>query len=120
MITKLKSKIHRATVIESNLNYEGSCAIDRELMEAANIQEYEQLHLYNVTNGQRIITYAICSDIPGMISLNGSAARHGQMGDKIIICTYVLQSPDIESNPISVFVNENNTIRQFTNIQNHS
>jgi len=88
MITMLKSKIHRATVIESNINYEGSCAIDEELMFLANIRQYEQLHIFNVNTGQRLVTYAIPSDIKGMISLNGSAARCGVAGDKIIICTY--------------------------------
>lgn len=88
MITILKSKIHRATVIETDLECEGSCVIDEQLMYDAHIQPYEQLHIFNVTTGQRLITYAIPSHEEGMVSLNGSAARYGVPGDKIILCAY--------------------------------
>lgn len=113
MITLLKSKLHRASISEVNIDYEGSCAIDEELMYAACIQEYEQLHIFNVNTGDRFVTYAIKSDVGGMISLNGSAARCGVVGDKIIICTYQ-QLPIIHDpvHPKLVMLTENNEIVQ--------
>lgn len=88
LITVLKSKIHRAKVTEANLDYVGSCAIDRELLELANIQEYEQIHIFNVNNGERFVTYAIPSDIKDEISVRGSAARKVMVGDILIIAAY--------------------------------
>jgi aspartate 1-decarboxylase len=82
-----KSKIHRATVTEANLDYEGSITIDRELMRAADILPYEQVHVVNVTNGERLVTYAIEGG-PGEICLNGAAAHKGKAGDIVIIITY--------------------------------
>ena len=77
--TLLKSKIHRATVTHCELHYEGSCAIDENLLEAANIVENEQIHIWNINNGERFITYAIKGERgSGMISINGSAARRAQ------------------------------------------
>lgn len=87
--TMLKSKIHRATVTESNLHYEGSMTIDRELMEAADILPYEQIQVYNIANGERFSTYAIEGPAgSGVICLNGAAARKGLAGDLVIIATY--------------------------------
>jgi len=88
-ITMLKSKIHRATVTHAELHYEGSCAIDTDLLEAANILPFEQLHIYNVNNGERFTTYAI--EAPrgsGTIGVNGAAAHKASSGDLLIICTY--------------------------------
>ena len=88
-ITMLKSKIHRATVTHAELHYEGSCAIDADLLEAANILPFEQLHIYNVNNGERFSTYAI--EAPrgsGTIGVNGAAAHKASSGDLLIICTY--------------------------------
>jgi len=88
-ITMLKSKIHRVTVTHAELHYEGSCAIDTELLEAANILPFEQLHIYNVNNGERFTTYAI--EAPrgsGTIGVNGAAAHKASAGDLLIICTY--------------------------------
>jgi aspartate 1-decarboxylase len=82
-----KSKIHRATVTEANLDYEGSITIDRELMRAADILPYEQVHVVNVTNGERLVTYAI-EGRSGEICLNGAAAHKGKAGDIVIIITY--------------------------------
>ena len=85
----LKSKIHRATVTDAQLNYEGSVTIDHELMAAANIVEHEQVHIYDVNNGNRLITYAIRgSASSGTICINGAAARLVSPGDLIIICAY--------------------------------
>jgi aspartate 1-decarboxylase len=110
LITVLKSKIHRATVTDANLGYVGSCAIDEDLMIAANIRTHEQIHIYNINNGERFTTYAIPSDIPGTISLNGSAARKGVIGDILIIATYGMISDTDFHEPTVIFVNENNKL----------
>jgi len=87
--TMLKSKLHRATVTHSELHYEGSCAIDEALLDAANIHEYEQIQIYNVTNGERFTTYAIrAARDSGIISVNGAAAHKANPGDLVIIATY--------------------------------
>ncbi|HEY0263452.1 MAG TPA: aspartate 1-decarboxylase [Granulicella sp.] len=86
----LKSKIHRATVTRSDLNYEGSVAIDPALLEAADIQPFEAVHVWNITNGSRLQTYAIPGhDGSGEICLNGAAARLAQAGDLVIIASFV-------------------------------
>jgi aspartate 1-decarboxylase len=85
----LKSKIHRATVTEADLNYEGSVTIDADSMRAADIVEYEQVHIYDVTNGNRIITYAMVGPAgSGMICINGAAAHKVHPGDLVILATY--------------------------------
>src|SRR5262249_53435191 len=87
--TLLKSKIHRATVTDANLHYDGSLTIDRELMLAAGIIEFEQLHIYDVNNGNRLITYAISGEAgSGTICINGAAAHLVHTNDLIIVCTY--------------------------------
>ncbi|MEW6415178.1 MAG: aspartate 1-decarboxylase [Pseudomonadota bacterium] len=87
--TMLKSKLHRATVTHAELHYEGSCAIDETLLDAANIHEYEQIQIYNVTNGERFTTYAIrAARDSGIISVNGAAAHKARPGDLVIIATY--------------------------------
>jgi aspartate 1-decarboxylase len=87
--TMLKSKLHRARVTHSELHYEGSCAIDEGLLEAANIREYEQIQIYNVNNGERFTTYAIRAQRgSGIISVNGAAAHKANPGDIVIIVTY--------------------------------
>jgi aspartate 1-decarboxylase len=85
----LKSKLHRACVTHAELDYEGSCAIDKELMDAVEMSPNEQLHIYNITNGERFVTYAIAAE-PGsrIISINGAAAHKASPGDRIILCTY--------------------------------
>lgn len=88
-LTALKAKIHRATVTHSELHYEGSCAIDGRLLELSGIAEYEQIHIYNVNNGERFVTYAIrAEDGSGVISVNGAAAHKADPGDLVIICAY--------------------------------
>ena len=85
MIQILKSKLHRAIITEVHLDYEGSCAIDEELLEAASINEYEMIHIYNLNNGNRFTTYAIKAERgSGTISLNGAAAYKGNKDDLII------------------------------------
>jgi aspartate 1-decarboxylase len=89
--TMLKSKLHRATVTHSELHYEGSCAIDETLLGAANIHEYEQIQIYNVTNGERFTTYAIrAARDSGIISVNGAAAHKANPGDLVIIATFAV------------------------------
>ncbi len=89
--TLLKSKIHRARVTHGELHYEGSCAIDEELLDAANLRENEQVHIWNVDNGERLITYALRAPRgSGIVSLNGSAARRAAPGDLVIIAAFAL------------------------------
>lgn len=87
--TMLRAKLHRATVTEADLHYEGSCGIDENLLEAADMHEFEQIDLYNVDNGERFSTYIIKAPRgSGTVSLNGAAARKAHVGDRLIICTY--------------------------------
>ena len=109
--TLLKSKIHRVAVTQCELHYEGSCAIDENLLEAANIAENEQIHIWNINNGERFITYAIRGERgTGMISVNGSAARRASAGDLIIIAAFAQVHEDnvVAHQPKLVFVNEKN------------
>lgn len=88
-LTLLKCKLHRARVTHAELDYEGSCAIDARLLELAGLREFEQLHIYNVSNGERFSTYAITAEAgSGVISINGAAAHKARVGDRIIICAY--------------------------------
>ena len=87
--TMLKSKLHRVTTTHADLHYEGSCAIDEDLLEAADIRENEQIDIWNVNNGERFTTYAIRAERgSGVISVNGSAARRAAPGDILIIATF--------------------------------
>ena len=87
--TMLKSKLHRVTATHADLHYEGSCAIDEDLLDAAKIREYEQIDIWNVNNGERFTTYAIRAErSSGVISVNGSAARRAAPGDILIIATF--------------------------------
>lgn len=91
--TMLKAKLHRVTATHSELNYEGSCAIDETLLDAADIREYEQIDIYNVANGERFTTYAIRAQRgSGIISINGAAARKASPGDLLIIASYASYS----------------------------
>ncbi len=90
MIKILKSKLHRALITETHINYEGSCAIDSDLLVAADICEYEMIHIYNLNNGERFTTYAIKAEKnSGVITLNGAAAFKGNKNDLVIICSYI-------------------------------
>lgn len=104
--TLLKSKIHRATVTDANLNYEGSISIDVDLMKEADLVEFERVDIYNINNGKRLSTYVI----PGKkreICLNGAAARLNQVGDKVIIASYILTEKNNFS-PKIILVNDEN------------
>jgi aspartate 1-decarboxylase len=109
--TLLKSKIHRVAVTQCELHYEGSCAIDEDLLDAANIVENEQIHIWNINNGERFITYAIKGQRgSGLISVNGSAARRASVGDLIIIGAFgqVHEDKVADHRPKLVFVDESN------------
>jgi len=111
--TLLKSKLHRVTTTHSDLHYEGSCAIDENLLEAADIREYEQVAIWNVNNGQRFITYAIRGERgSGIISVNGSAARRAAPGDLLIIASFALydESEMADHQPALVYVDGQNRI----------
>ncbi len=110
----LKSKIHRATLTGTELNYEGSITIDKTLLEAANMLPGEQVQVVNVNNGSRLITYVIEAEAgSGTILLNGAAARLGMPGDLVIILTYCTMTDEeiVTHKPIVVRVDENNRIR---------
>ena len=109
--TLLKSKIHRVAVTHCELHYEGSCAIDEDLLKAANIAENEQVHIWNINNGERFITYAIKGERgSGMISVNGSAARRACNGDLLIIAAFAQVHEDQVAGhkPQLVFVDDQN------------
>jgi len=112
-LSLLKAKIHRATVTHSELNYEGSIAIDDLLLQASGIREFEQVHIWDVTNGSRFTTYAIRAEAgSGVISLNGGAARHVQVGDLVIIAAFVgLSAEEADAfEPDLVYVDGQNKI----------
>jgi aspartate 1-decarboxylase len=113
----LKSKIHRATVTDADLHYEGSITIDGNLMKTANIVPYEKVAIYNVSNGERFTTYAIKGKRnSGVICLNGAAARKASRDDIIIIATYVMVD-DVEAKnwvPTCVLVDEKNKIKKVS------
>jgi aspartate 1-decarboxylase len=116
MRVMLKSKIHRATVTDANLNYEGSITIDRNLMKAADILPYEQVHVVDVNNGARLVTYAIEGE-SGEICLNGAAARLVNKGDIVIILSYtnVMESELPDFHPTLVYVDSKNQITSKKN-----
>jgi aspartate 1-decarboxylase len=114
----LKSKLHRVHVTHSELHYEGSCAIDEELLEAANICEYEQISIYNVTNGQRFTTYAIRAERhSGIISVNGAAAHKADPKDIIIIASFAnYDEAELKTySPQLVYVDSQNRIQSQRN-----
>lgn len=122
LVNMLKGKIHRAKVVQAELDYVGSITIDEELLEAAGIYEYEQVQIVDVNNGNRFETYTIAGERgSGLICLNGAAARQVQVNDKIIIMSYaVMDEEERKSNPPKVvFVDDNNKIVRTTNYEKH-
>jgi aspartate 1-decarboxylase len=112
-LTLLKCKLHRARVTHAEVDYEGSCAIDEELLRLSGIREYEQIQIYNVTNGERFTTYAIRAESGSrVISVNGAAAHKAEPGDRVIICAYATMSEaeaDVHK-PVLVYLNEHNRV----------
>lgn len=114
-LTLLKAKLHQARVTHSELEYEGSCAIDSNLLDAAGIREYEQIHIYNLANGERFVTYAIRAEAgSNVISVNGAAAHKASPGDRVIIASYVsLSEQEVKSfKPTLVYLDEKNVIKR--------
>lgn len=117
--TLLRSKLHRACVTHAEVDYEGSCAIDEQLLDLAGILEYEQIHIYNVSNGERFVTYAIRADAGSrVISVNGAAAHKAAPGDRIIICAYTgLNGQEmLNHKPTLIYLDEHNHV---TGSRNH-
>lgn len=116
-LTVLKAKLHQARVTHSELEYDGSCAIDGHLLDSAGIHEYEQIQIYNIDNGERFTTYAIrAEEHSRVISVNGAAAHKARPGDRIIICAYAgLDAERIGSfKPTLVYLDERNHILRIS------
>ena len=114
----LKAKLHKARVTHAVLNYEGSCAIDGKLLDMSGIREFEQIQIYNVTNGERFTTYAIRGeDNSGIISINGAAAHKAGVSDTIIICAYAsyTETELLNFKPRLIYMNEDNTVSHSSN-----
>jgi len=112
-LTLLKAKIHRATVTHAELHYEGSIAIDGRLLDAAGIREYEQIHAWNIANGERFVTYALRAEQDsGIISVNGSAAHRAQPGQLLIIAAFaqLAEAELAQFQPQLVYVDAGNRI----------
>ena len=112
--TMIKSKLHRVTCTGSELHYEGSCAIDQDLLEAADIRAYQQIDIYNINNGERFTTYAIAAQRgSGIISVNGAAAHKASRGDLLIIAAYAAypEAAVAAHQPDLVYVDANNRIK---------
>ncbi len=116
----LLAKLHRAVVTEADLHYEGSCGIDENLMEAADMREFEKIELYNINNGERFSTYIIKAPRgSGAISLNGAAARKAHVGDHLIICTYgpIDDHEAVSHIPKVVLLDDHNRIKEIKKIR---
>ena len=122
MLNMLKGKIHRATVVQAEVDYVGSITIDEDLMDAAGILEYEKVQVADVNNGSRLETYVIAGERgSGKICLNGAAARFVSVGDKVIIMCYAQMDQDEARGfkPHVVFVDENNRVSRLTRYEKH-
>lgn len=116
--TMLKGKLHMASVTHAELWYDGSCAIDANLLKIAGLREFEQIDIYNVNNGERFTTYIICAEPgSGIISVNGAAARKCQVGDRLIIATYAQYSEEelVKYKPSLVYLDECNKVVRASN-----
>jgi aspartate 1-decarboxylase len=112
----LRAKLHRVRVTEADLEYEGSCAIDEDLLDAADMRLYEKIELYNVNNGERFSTYIIKAPRgSGTVSLNGAAARKAHVGDVLIVCTYapMSEAQALVYEPKVVLVDDLNRIKHI-------
>lgn len=113
-LTLLKAKLHQARVTHSELEYEGSCAIDADLLSQAGIHEYEQIHIYNLNNGERFVTYAIRAQAGSrIISINGAAAHKAAPGDRVIICAYAVlaQQELVKFKPKLIYLDADNRVK---------
>lgn len=122
ILDMLKAKIHRATVVQAELDYVGSITVDQALLDISGILEYEKVQIVDINNGNRFETYVIAGERDsGMICLNGAAARCVSVGDKIIIMAYAQMTPEEvnEHRPTVVFVDENNRPERVTTYEKH-
>lgn len=121
-VTMLKGKIHRATVVQAEVDYVGSITVDADLLDAAGICEYERVQVVDVDNGSRLETYTIAGERgSGLICLNGAAAHKVEIGDKVIIMAYaVLDEKELKNHkPKVVFVDDDNKIVRTTSYEKH-
>ena len=121
-LNMLKGKIHRAVVVQAELDYVGSITVDEDLLDAAGIREYEKVQIVDINNGERFETYTIAGERgSGMICLNGAAARCVQKGDRMIIMCYALMSPEeiAENSPKVVFVDDENKVSRVSRYEKH-
>lgn len=115
LLTMFKSKVHRATVTQADLNYVGSLTLDRDLIDAAGLRVYEQVDVLNITNGQRFTTYVIEGERgSGVVCLNGACARLGEPGDLVIVVSYAQVTPEEAGamRPVTVHVDKRNRITE--------
>jgi len=118
MTNMLKAKLHLAAVTHAELNYDGSCAIDQDLLDATGLREFEAIDIYNVNNGERFSTYIIQGERGSkIISMNGAAARKVQVGDRVIIAAYGQYSDEelAQHQPKLVYLDQNNDIERINN-----
>lgn len=116
--TFLKAKLHMGSVTQAELWYDGSCAIDSNLLKLAGMREFEQIDIYNVSNGERLTTYIIAAEAgSGIISMNGAAARKCQVGDRVIIATYgQLSEAEADGHePRLIYLNQDNSVERSAN-----
>jgi aspartate 1-decarboxylase len=121
-ITMLKGKIHRATVVQAELDYVGSITVDEDLLDVAGILEYEKVQIVDINNGSRFETYTIAGERgSGLICLNGAAARCVQVGDKVIIMSYCeMNGEEAKSHkPTVVFVDDRNKVKEVAHYEKH-
>lgn len=118
MTTLLKGKLHMACVTQAELWYDGSCAIDADLVKLAGLREFEQIDIYDISNGERFTTYVILAEAgSGTISMNGAAARKVQLGDRVIIASYgqYNEKEAADHKPRLVYLNADNSVERTTN-----
>lgn len=116
--TLLKAKLHMGSISQAELWYDGSCAIDSNLLDLAGLSEFEKIDIYNVNNGERLTTYIIKAEAgSGIISMNGAAARKCQVGDRIIIAAYAQYEIDevVEHKPKLIYLHADNSVDRTTN-----
>lgn len=121
-ITLLKGKIHRASVTEVDLEYEGSCAVDADLLEASGMREYERIEIYNLANGERFATYTLKAEAgSGRVAVNGAAAHKASVSDQLILCAYcLLETEEAEGHqPRIVRVDGSNHILETDPVRSH-